>query len=87
MRCYEEQKRSTVSIEMASELNSGFTRKTLAQAEQIRNSFMANKVDAEIEEALIDERHTLESLRQEAMVNKRVALLELDQHIALVVGN
>ena len=83
MRCYEEQKRSTVSLEMASELNSGFTRKTLAQAEQIRNLFMANKVDAEIEEALIDERHTLESLRQEAMVNKRVALLELDQHIAL----
>ena len=64
MRRYEEQKRATVSTEMASELSSGYPRKTLAQAEQIRNSFMANKVDAEIEEALIAERHTLESLRQ-----------------------
>ena len=83
MRRYEVQKRATVSAEMASELNSAFPPNSLAGEAQIRNSLLDNKVDAGIEDALINRGHTIESLRQEAMTAKRMRLVELDQQIAL----
>ena len=83
MRRYEVQKRATVSTEMASELNSAFPPNSLAGEAQIRNSLLDNKVDAGIEDALINRGHTIESLRQEAMTAKRMRLVELDQQIAL----
>ena len=83
MRRYEVQKRATVSAEMASELNSAFPPNSLAGEAQIRNSLLANNVDAGIEDALINRGHTIESLRQEAMTAKRMRLVELDQQIAL----
>ncbi len=83
MRRYEEQKRATVSIRMASELNSGVPFHSLTTEAQIRNSLLAHKVDAGIEEALNTRRHTLESLRQVAMRGAHLDILQLDQQIAL----
>ncbi|MEI7708570.1 MAG: hypothetical protein WCI90_09900 [Chlorobium sp.] len=85
MRRYEEQKRTIVTTEMASLLNYGYSRQTRIEAAQTRNTLLANKVDAGVEKALKAEGHTLESLRQEAMVAKRMDLLELDLQIALQI--
>jgi hypothetical protein len=83
MRRYEEQKRATVSTEMASELNSGIHQHSFAGEAEIRNSLLANNVDAGIEEALNNRRHTIKSLRQGAMTAMRKHLVDLDQQIAL----
>ena len=85
MRRYEEQKRATVTTEMVSLLNYGYSRQTRIEAAQTRNTLLANKVDAQIEEALNERGQTFESLRHEAMVNERVELLELDLQIALQI--
>ena len=83
MRRYEEQKRATVTTEMVSLLNYGYSRQTRIEAAQTRNTLLANMVDAQIEEALNERGQTYESLRQEAMVAKRMDLLELDLQISL----
>ena len=85
MRRYEVQKRTIVTTEMASKLNFGFPSYTFTKEAQIRKTLLANKVDAQIEEALNERGQTFESLRQEAMVAKRMDLLELDLQIALQI--
>jgi len=83
MRRYEEQKRATVTTEMASVVNSAYPPNTPAKQAKIRNSFMANRVDNVIEQALNACQHTLESLRQVAMERQQRVIFQLDQQIAL----
>ena len=83
MRRYEEQKRATVTTEMASELTSGLFSNSRISETEIRNTLMANKVDNVLKKALKTQEHTLESLRQVAMAGRQSDILQLDQQIAL----
>ncbi|MEI7825560.1 MAG: hypothetical protein WCI01_09675 [Chlorobiaceae bacterium] len=84
MRRYEEQKRATLISGMAylaDPRGSSFTGPSTRS--QVRSTFLANKVDNTTVRAVKDREHTIESLRQEAMAEKRGELLQLDQQIAL----
>ena len=83
MRRYEEQKRATVTTEMASELTSGLFSNSRISETEIRNTLMANKVDNGLKKALKTQEHTLASLRQVAMEGRQSDILQLDQQIAL----
>ncbi|MEI7787128.1 MAG: hypothetical protein WCI23_00690 [Chlorobiaceae bacterium] len=83
MRRYEEQKRATVTTEMASELTSGLFSNSRISETEIRNTLMANKVDNVLKKALKTQEHTLASLRQVAMEGRQSDILQLDQQIAL----
>jgi hypothetical protein len=84
MRRYEEQKRATVIAGMAYLTDrSGFSLHGPSTQSHVRNTLLANQVDSTTVEAARDEGHTIESIRQEAMDEKRAELLQLDQQIAL----
>jgi hypothetical protein len=84
MRRYEEQKRATIIAEMACLADRiGFSPRGLSTQSHVRNTLLANMVDNKIVQAFKDKGHTIESMRQEAMDDKREQLLQLDQQIVL----
>lgn len=63
MRCYQEQKRATVIVQMASLTGDSLSLDIPTKQAHIRNMFLPNKVDNKTEEAVNDRGHTLESIR------------------------
>ncbi len=81
---YEVQKRATIIESMVYLADrSGFYLHPPSTKSHIRNTLLADKVDNKTVQALKDKGHTIESMRQEAMADKREQLLQLDQQIAL----
>ncbi len=84
MRRYDEQKRATVIARMAWRADqTGFSMRGPSTQAHVRDTLLANMVDSKTVQALKDKGHTIESMRQEAMDDKREELLHLDQQIAL----
>jgi hypothetical protein len=84
MRRYEEQKRAAIIAGMLYVVDRNyFSLSVPSTKKHIRNMLLANMVDNKTVQALKDEGYTIESLRQEAMDDKREQLLQLDQQIAL----
>jgi len=84
MRRYDEQKRATIIVQMARLADRiGFSPRGLSTQSHVRNTLLANMVDNKTVQAFKDKGHTIESMRQEAMDDKRGQLLQLDQQIAL----
>ncbi|MEI7696411.1 MAG: hypothetical protein WCI64_12315 [Chlorobium sp.] len=84
MRRYEEQKRATVIARIAYLTDpSGFSLRGPSTQSHVRNTLLANNADSKTVQAVKDEGHTIESIRQKAMDEKQGELLQLDQQIAL----
>jgi len=83
IRRYEAQKRATIIAGMALIADGGFNHKVTEKQEHVRNSLFVDTIDKKTAQALSQERHTLESLQQEAMGKKQSELLQLDQQVAL----
>jgi len=84
MRRYDEQKRATVIAWMAYLTDRiGYSLRGPSTQSHVRNTLLANMADNKTVQAFKDKGHTIESMRQEAMDDKRGQLLQLDQQIAL----
>ncbi len=83
IRRYEEQKRATIIVEMASQTN-GQLRFGLTETEiYVREALLSNRIDGVTANAVEKVGHSITSLRQDAFITKRVELQQLDHQIAL----
>lgn len=83
IRRYEEQKRALIIAEMAIRAKRGYSSDLTQPQVDMRESLLNNKVDAQVLKTAASAGHSLESLRQVAMTNRRAELLQLDNQIAL----
>ena len=84
LRRYEEQKRSTIIIEMAVLLSGDKSWETASPIQiHVRDAFFSNKIDKTTQKAIAASGHTILSLRKKAMEAKHEVLQQLDQQIAL----
>ena len=83
IRRYQEQKRAVIIAEMGVQVNGGFARQVTDDQIHLRETLLENKLDQKSLEIAGAKGHTIESLRQVAMSNRRAELQLLDNQIAL----
>lgn len=83
IRRYEEQKRATIIAQMAKEVETDFSFDLTQDQIYLRESMLGNEIDDRTHNIAHKVKHSIASLRQEAMFKMRVPLQQLDQQIAL----
>ena len=83
IRRYEEQKRSTLIVEMASKIKGQYTSHLTEIEIYVREALLSNCIDDVTANAVESVGHSLVSLRQAAFKTKHVELQQLDHQIAL----
>lgn len=83
IRRYEQQKRAAIIAEMALRAKRGYSSELTQPQVEMRESLLNNKVDGQVLKTAASAGHSLESLRQVAMTQRRAELLQLDNQIAL----
>ena len=83
IRRYEEQKRSTLIVEMASKIKGQYTSRLTEIEIYVREALLCNRIDDVAANAVESVGHSIASLRQDAFKTKRVELQQLDHQIAL----
>ena len=83
IRRYEEQKRATIIVEMASQTNEQYMTELTETEIYVREALLSNRIDGVTANAIEGIGHSLASLRQDAFKTKRVELQQLDHQIAL----
>lgn len=83
IRRYEEQKRATIIVQMSKESDSEFSFGLTKDQIYLRETLLANEIDEKSNGIARKAGHSIESLRQIAMMKSRDKLQQLDNQIAL----